>query len=417
MQCMGTSSRLVQKRWKESGSWKCGHCITETAQRNARPAEFRGEVHSTGRDAKQPQRRKLKIMQWNCDHLQSKMPELQEFLKKHKVDVAAIQETKMRAEDAEVSIPGYTIVRKDRSRIGRARLSRGGGLATIIRNGLAHEIMRYGDEDGVVEMLCVRVILDGSDAIKIANIYVPPANSDTRPSNFPNVMPSERGWLILGDANCHHHLWDNDIAVDARGSELAELVGTRGMMILNTDSSTRQERGTGRRSAPDISMCHEDDAQVLQYGWKVVEALGSDHYPILLSPIKDIALREIKESYTWNWKKADWESFASQVTRNISQVEEGSVKCMEADIRSVIIKAAYKYVGLKRLRTANREVLTEEIRREMTTRDELRGRLPETAEQLAVQEQVVKDAVKRHNSDLWRRLSIAAMFATRSGPC
>ena len=54
-------------------------------------------------------------MQWNCDHLQSKIPEHLQFMEKHDIDVAALQETKLRAEDGEITIPGYNVIRKNRT--------------------------------------------------------------------------------------------------------------------------------------------------------------------------------------------------------------------------------------------------------------------------------------------------------------
>lgn len=58
-------------------------------------------------------------------------------MKKHDVDVAVIQETKLRAEDCEVRMSGYEMLRRDRWR-GSSCFSRGGGLVTVIRKGWAY---------------------------------------------------------------------------------------------------------------------------------------------------------------------------------------------------------------------------------------------------------------------------------------
>ena len=56
----------------------------------------------------------LKIMQLNIDSLRSKVEELKVFLNHHKVDVFAIQETKLTSNITTPTIPGYCVVCKDR---------------------------------------------------------------------------------------------------------------------------------------------------------------------------------------------------------------------------------------------------------------------------------------------------------------
>ena len=67
----------------------------------------------------------LKVLQWNCDHLMAKKAELEDFLEDGDIDVALLQETKLRMEDTEVRVRGYEVIRKDRRREGMRRLARG----------------------------------------------------------------------------------------------------------------------------------------------------------------------------------------------------------------------------------------------------------------------------------------------------
>ena len=87
----------------------------------------------------------LRVMQWNCDHLQSKVAELEVFLQQNGVDVVCLQETKLRAEDGDIHIRGFDVVRKDRSRASDSRKTRGGGLATLIRKGLPYQVSGIAD--------------------------------------------------------------------------------------------------------------------------------------------------------------------------------------------------------------------------------------------------------------------------------
>ena len=57
--------------------------------------------------------------------MMAKKAELEDWLEKMEIDVALLQETKLRMEDVELRMRGYEVIRKDRRREGMSRLSRG----------------------------------------------------------------------------------------------------------------------------------------------------------------------------------------------------------------------------------------------------------------------------------------------------
>ena len=63
----------------------------------------------------------------------TKKEEFQARIKKHKVDILLIQETKMTKNTLVPVIPGYTIVNKPRKQVKGSENNRGGGLITGIR--------------------------------------------------------------------------------------------------------------------------------------------------------------------------------------------------------------------------------------------------------------------------------------------
>ena len=78
--------------------------------------------------------RPLRIMQWNADGLNPKIDELREFVRKEKIDVALVHETKLKPPtklrpSPTPQIKGFTPVRGDRPNATHA----GGGLLTYIR--------------------------------------------------------------------------------------------------------------------------------------------------------------------------------------------------------------------------------------------------------------------------------------------
>lgn len=221
--CSGVSSRVSVERMVELGGWECGRCKDEArvrgtaGQGSVRVSDVRGvNEGSSGGEAVG-----LKVVQWNCDHLQSKVAELEVFLEEHAIDVALLQETKMRAEDTNLRVRGYDVVRKDRWRAAQNRWTRGGGLVALVRKGLAYQVLPVEEfvreEDQGIELQCLQVILEKERAWKLANIYLPPeGRGNVRPEAIAR-LPCGPEWLVLGDVNAHHEWWDNMVDRDERG--------------------------------------------------------------------------------------------------------------------------------------------------------------------------------------------------------
>ena len=99
-----TRDALVEQR--RQGTWECGMC------REERPP--RVEPTSDGRTSMKKIERRfgLRMMQWNCDGIATKKDELAELMKREKIHLAMIQETKLGNKDATPNIRGYTAYRK-----------------------------------------------------------------------------------------------------------------------------------------------------------------------------------------------------------------------------------------------------------------------------------------------------------------
>lgn len=67
------------------------------------------------------------IAVWNACNIKSKIPELTNFVYKHKLDAVLVTETHA-TPSTKIKIPNYTTYRKDRLH------HRGGGVAIIINN-------------------------------------------------------------------------------------------------------------------------------------------------------------------------------------------------------------------------------------------------------------------------------------------
>ena len=114
----------------------------------------------------------------------------------------------------------------------------------------------------------------------------PPIRSsptDGRTDYFPpSILLSSRNLFILGDFDCHHIFWNSRGTSDSRKEELFNWVNSSDLLPLNdSDTPTLLHRSSGSRSSPDISFAPSSLA--LSCSWEVLQGLGSDHLPILLS--------------------------------------------------------------------------------------------------------------------------------------
>ena len=118
------------------------------------------------------------------------------------------------------------------------------------------------------------------------NVYAPPiccSPTDGRTDSFsPSILPSSRNLFILGDFNCHHPLWDSRGTSDLHWEEVFDWVISSDLLPLNDpDTPILLHRPSGSRSSPDIFFVPSTLA--FSCSWEVLQDLGSDHLPILLS--------------------------------------------------------------------------------------------------------------------------------------
>ena len=158
-------------------------------------------------------------------------------------------------------------------------------------------------------------------------MYAPPIRSsptDGRTDSFSSsILSSSRNLFILGDFNCHHPLWDSRVTSDPSGEEVFDWVISSDLLPLNDpDTPTLLHRSFGSRSYPDISFAPSTLA--LSCSWEVLQDLGSDHLPILLSIPLSLVFRPNERPPSFNFQKARWDDFASYIDSHCPSAEEYS---------------------------------------------------------------------------------------------
>ena len=243
------------------------------------------------------------IMQFNANCIGNKLMELGEFLKRHNVKVAVIQES---------SIQNFTTVRKDR------RQGQGGSLLTLIHKSINFSRKPESPETLVehhLEELTVTVTLGDTELI-ITNVYIPPESSCAGgylPSLDYLMMTTDT--IILGDFNAHYSAWYSS-STDMRGSLLENILSGSNFGILNWDSPTGLP-GNANSYSPDVSLAPA--SLITSTSWQTKTNLGSDHLPILISLQIDLTINTIPHRTSFNLKKANWDRYRKEIEDKLSK--------------------------------------------------------------------------------------------------
>ena len=182
------------------------------------------------------------------------------------------------------------------------------------------------------------------------NVYAPPIRSSPTDGRTDSFSPSSRNLFILGDFNCHHPFWDSRVTSDPHGEEVFDWVISSDLLPLNDpDTPTLLHRSFGSRSFPDTSFAPSTLA--LSCSWEVLQDLGSDHLPILLSvPLSPVFRPNERPSY-FNFQKTRWDGFASYFDAHCPSAQEySSLFSAAALFTSLTLKAAKSSIPFGRIK-------------------------------------------------------------------
>ena len=139
----------------------------------------------------------------------------------------------------------------------------------------------------------------------------------------PSILPSSRNLFILGPFNCHHPLLNLRGTPDTRREKVFDSVIILFLLLLNDlGTHTFLHHSSGSRSSPDISFAHSSLA--FSCSWEVLQDLGSDYLPILLSIPFSPAFCPNKHPPSFNFQKACWDDFAFYFDFHCPSAEEYS---------------------------------------------------------------------------------------------
>ena len=382
------------------GNWQCIDChvVRRTTDIG---------IPKSGRTKDMRRKSELRILQWNCRGLRTKMAELPDLLSAKEVDVAVLQETKLKPGDKCPRFDGYTIIRNDRTPTEDGVYSQGGGLLTIIKNDVPFgKVVLHKTNPDNVEMISVTILNHRSLPLTIHNVYRPPVRSipgETR-SNSVNwsSLPSGRGQAICGDFNAHDHLWDDNY-VDAAGELLVNWCMDHSMVTLNSGAGTRLNPSSGKTSCPDV--CIADTETAKRSSWEPLEYLGSDHKAILVTINSDFTsiVDHDRRQLRYCWKRARWPEFTNMIEQALAAAQNSSKLDVNLRIMNeAVCKSAKLHIGLERKGKKNRSLMTAQIKQLCSVRNQLGHQVPRDKHAWVTACKAVVSAVDEERERRWK---------------
>eukprot|EP00754_Rhynchopus_humris_P031433 Rhum_TRINITY_DN15338_c10_g1::Rhum_TRINITY_DN15338_c10_g1_i2::g.149838::m.149838 len=257
----------------------------------------------------------LHCISYNCNGLGAKgrLEELERGIADELPDVVLLQELK-EAQLTGVHVSGYrTFLRKRTVKRGKGALHTGGGIATLVRNGIKAKIVHSSMR--VTERLDVRCYGRRGAHVTLVNVYRPggvgKGRGDTRKDDFDaEDLPHGTGVFIAGDFNVHDRLWDSRAKPCAQGADLVAWMQRSGMHCWN-DPKVCTFQSAQTRTSPDLVISSADHAA----SWKVLDPWGSDHLPMSFRlPFEGFRPPEPPPRDRWAWHFADWASYRAEVS-------------------------------------------------------------------------------------------------------
>ena len=182
--------------------------------------------------------RNLIILQVNINGLRNKLEELKLLIHDTHTDIITIQETKLTPKAKTPKIHNFTAVRTDKA---------GGGLITLIRDNITFTTTDIPSTINThnTELQMVKVHINNTKHITIANIYIPPRDTtsthyktaDTDIQHCIQYIINIPHSVLTGDVNAHSTLW-HSYTDDHRGQLIADVISNSDRITLNTNTPT-----------------------------------------------------------------------------------------------------------------------------------------------------------------------------------
>ena len=226
---------------------------------------------------------KLKIIQWNCRsvHAKGRFSELIVLLYDQMPHIACISETWLHVNSKTLNIKGYKILRKDRV------VNNAGGLMFLIREDVNFNNFTVNTIlNSRIEAQAIEISL-GRDSVQLLHIYNPVTSIEIEHLKYL-IRQLGRKFILVGDFNGHHTLWDPNLRlgkINSCGRSLANfMLGQPDLALITTPglkTYTHTTHTGSNSSTLDLAFCTNNLINVSET--KLLGDSGSDHTPVLIN--------------------------------------------------------------------------------------------------------------------------------------
>ena len=276
----------------------------------------------------------LRVLQWNAGGLRARSTELLHFLSSHSVDLICIQESNLNSSSS-FRIPGFSVLRSDRTHSRSGILSSdathaSGGIVIFVRQGLSFSELSttsLSSLDPYSDYVGVNISVNKSSSVSFLNVYAP---LSALPQRMAEPIPSLPPFFPPPEISS---FWGTSIAITLFGTQdvpptpAGKKYSTGSSPLTSSplndpDTPNLLHRSSGSRSSPGISFAPSTLA--FSCSWEVLQDLGSDHLPILLSIPFSPVFHPNERPPSFNFQKDRWDCFASYIDSHCPSAEEYS---------------------------------------------------------------------------------------------
>ena len=264
------------------------------------------------------------IIQWNCNGLRARQPDLQKLIQEENPSAICLQETRTTKNYGLGNL--YSLYLHTPPTVNQTT----GGVAIAIKTAIPHT--------RIILQTTLQAIAIETHTPKIKTIcciYIPPNDILTTKEITDLIKQLKKPFILVGDFNAHNPLW-YDKSLDNRGKLIEDIINLFNLTCINEENPTYFRSYDQAATNIDLTLISRERS--LDFVWNILEEqLGSDHYPIV---IRRKIKNPIQKTEKWNHHKARWKDFTTKATIERQLEEFGTTEEAYNHMTETILQAA-----------------------------------------------------------------------------
>ena len=301
----------------------------------------------------------IRVIQSNAGGIRARSTDLLHFLSSHPIDRICIQKSNFNSSSS-FRISGFSALHSDRTHSRSGILSRdathtSGGVIIFVRQGLFFSELSTSSLSSLhpySEYVGVNISHNNSSSVSFLNVYAPPYSLLS--NGWQNRLLFSLHFSLLKKS-----LYSGEFQLLITPSETQEVLPTRAGRRYSTGSSLLTSSPSMTLTHPPFSIAPLAVAPLLTFpllpstlalscSWEVLQDLGSDHLPILLSIPLSPVFRPNERASSFNFQKARWVDFVSYFDSHCSSAEKySSLSSAAALFTSLALNAAKSSISFR----------------------------------------------------------------------